>query len=178
MTRTLTMRTRMTQIRARLRRTPFRRTTMSPARRRLARVQATPPASDKSARGLQDTTAADGLGVACTRVLDRVKRALGLLPGGAATQFEPCRDVSFGGVLCALPALAENQPFRHLDQCFQSLGGYYTTLQVMTLLSFMALCRIKTVEQLQYHPPGELGKLLGLDRVPEVRLSAAQAHGP
>ena len=59
--------------------------------------------------------------------------------------------------------------FRHLDQCFQSLGGYYTTLQVITLLSFMALCRIKTVEQLQYHPPGELGKLLGLDRVPEVR---------
>ena len=135
----------------------------------LARVQATPPASDKSARGLQDATAADGLGVACTRVLDRVSAALGLLPGGAATQFEPCRDVAFGGVLCALPALTENGLFRHLDQCFQSLGGYYTTLQVMTLLSFMALCRIKTVEQLQYHPPGELGKLLGLDRVPEVR---------
>ena len=135
----------------------------------LARVQATPPVSDKSARGLQDATAADGLGVACTRVLDRVSAALGLLPGGAATQFEPCRDVTFGGVLCALPALTENGLFRHLDQCFQSLGGYYTTLQVMTLLSFMALCRIKTVEQLQYHPPGELGKLLGLDRVPEVR---------
>ena len=33
----------------------------------------------------------------------------------------------------------------------------------------MSLCRIKAVEQLQYHPPGELGKLLGLDRVPEVR---------
>jgi hypothetical protein len=33
----------------------------------------------------------------------------------------------------------------------------------------MALCRIKTAEQLQYHPPGELGKLMGLDRVPEVR---------
>ncbi len=33
----------------------------------------------------------------------------------------------------------------------------------------MALCRIKAVEQLQYQPPGELGKLLGLDRVPEVR---------
>jgi prepilin-type processing-associated H-X9-DG protein len=33
----------------------------------------------------------------------------------------------------------------------------------------MALCRIKTVEQLQYQPPGELGKLLGLDRIPEVR---------
>ncbi len=126
-------------------------------------------ASDQSARGLQDAAAADGLGVACTRVVDRVSAALGLLPGGAPTQFEPCRDVAFGGVLCALPALTENGLFRHLEQCFTSLGGYYTTLQVMTLLSFMALCRIKTVEQLQYRSPGELGKLLGLDRVPEVR---------
>lgn len=25
------------------------------------------------------------------------------------------------------------------------------------------------MEQLQHHPPGELGKLMGLDRVPEVR---------
>ncbi len=33
----------------------------------------------------------------------------------------------------------------------------------------MALCRIKTVEQLQYESPGELGRLMGLDRVPEVR---------
>ncbi len=32
----------------------------------------------------------------------------------------------------------------------------------------MALCRIKNPEQLKQHPPGELGKLLGLDRVPEV----------
>jgi hypothetical protein len=49
------------------------------------------------------------------------------------------------------------------------LSGYYTTLQVVTLLAYMALCRIKTVEQLQYAAPGELGKLMGLDRVPEVR---------
>jgi hypothetical protein len=33
----------------------------------------------------------------------------------------------------------------------------------------MALARIKTIEQLQYHPAGEWGKLLGLDRIPEVR---------
>lgn len=32
----------------------------------------------------------------------------------------------------------------------------------------MALCRIKNPEQLKERPPGELGKLLGLDRVPEV----------
>jgi prepilin-type processing-associated H-X9-DG protein len=33
----------------------------------------------------------------------------------------------------------------------------------------MALCRIRTAEQLRYEPPGELGKLMALDRVPEVR---------
>jgi transposase len=140
-------------------------------------------ASDKSQRGFQDAAAADGLGMACTRVLERVWAAIGLLPGGAPTRYEACRDVTFGGVLCALPALEQNGLFRHLDRCFLPLGGYYTTLQMFSLLGFMALCRIKTVEQLQYHPPGELGKLLGLDRVPEVRclrnklstLSAGQA---
>ena len=49
------------------------------------------------------------------------------------------------------------------------LSGYYMTLQVILLLAYMALCRIKAVEQLQYETPGELGKLLGLDRIPEVR---------
>ncbi len=125
--------------------------------------------SDKSQRGVRDAAAAEGLGVACTRVVERVSAAMGLLPGGAPMEYENCRDVTFGGVLCALPALEQNGLFRHLDRCFPTLPGYYTTLQVFTLLGFMALCRIRTVEQLQYHPPGELGKLLGLDRIPEVR---------
>jgi hypothetical protein len=33
----------------------------------------------------------------------------------------------------------------------------------------MALCRIKTIESLRYCAPGEWGKILGLDRIPEVR---------
>ena len=108
------------------------------------------------------------MGIACTRPLERVAAALGLLDG-APTEFQVCRDVSFGGVLCALPALTQNGLFDHLDECFPSLGGYYTTTQIVSVLALMALCRIQTVEQLQYQSPGELGKLLGLDRVPEVR---------
>jgi prepilin-type processing-associated H-X9-DG protein len=123
-------------------------------------------ASDKSERSVADTAAE--MGVACTRPEERVLAAMGVLPG-APTRFENCRDVSFGGVLCALPALAANGLFEHLEKTFPSPGGYYTTLQVVTLLGYMALCRIKTVEQLQYETPGELGKLMGLDRVPEVR---------
>ena len=107
------------------------------------------------------------MGVACTRPCERVLAALGLLAGGATTQFQPCRDVSHGGVLCALPALAENGLFCHLET-LPVLSGYYMKLHVIVLLAYMALCRIKAVEQLQYQTPGELGKLLGLDRILEV----------
>lgn len=131
-----------------------------------AELDAPPAASDKSERSVADATAE--MGVACTRPVERVLASVGLLQG-APTEFENCRDVSFGGVLCALPALTANGLFEHLQKTFPSLGGYYTTLQVVTLLAYMALCRIKTVEQLQYEAPGELGKLMGLDRIPEVR---------
>ena len=72
---------------------------------------------------------------------------------------------------CSAPcqALAENGLFRHIHDCLVQLRGYYSTLHVIVLLAYMALCRIKAVEQLQYQPPGEFGKLMGLDRIPEVR---------
>lgn len=129
-------------------------------------VPRSPAPTDKSTRAVAD--AAAEMGTACTRPDQRVLAAFGLLDG-APVRFETCRDVSFGGVLCALPALAENGLFRHIHDCLKPLHGYYNTLHVIILLAHMALCRIKTVEQLQYQPPGELGKLSGLDRVPEVR---------
>lgn len=128
--------------------------------------QAKTHCSDKSQRSRSDASAA--MGTACTRPEERIMAAFGMI-NGAPTRFEPCRDVSFGGVLCALPALIANGLFQHVDDCFKPLNGYYTTLQVLILLAYMALCRIKTAEQLQYRSPGELGKLLGLDRIPEVR---------
>jgi len=122
--------------------------------------------STKSQRGQED--AAAEMGTACTRPVDRTLAAFGILQG-AGSHFQPCQDVSFGGVMCALPALAHNGLFRHLNACLGELRGYYTTAHVMLLLAYMALCRIRTVERLQYESPGELGKLLGLDRIPEVR---------
>jgi transposase len=123
---------------------------------------------DKTARSQADAAAGDEMGIACTRPTERVLAAVGKLPGGASTQFQPCRDVSYGGVLCALPALGENGLFRHL-KTLPALSGYYMKLHVILLLAYMALCRIKIVERLQYETPGELGKLMGLDRIPEVR---------
>ena len=125
-------------------------------------------ATDKSSRSEGDAAAGDAMGIGCTRVNERVLAAVGTLAGGATTRFEVSRDVSFGGVLCALPGLAENGLFRHLET-LPVVGGFYMTLQVILLLAYMALCRVKTVEGLQFEAPGEMGKLLGLDRVPEVR---------
>jgi len=120
----------------------------------------------KSQRSQEDAEAV--LGVGCTRPVERIGAALGILKG-AETRFESCYDVSYGGVLCALPALIASGLLSGIDKCLKTVNGYYTTTQVLILVAYMALCRIKTTEQLQYHPPGELGKLMGLDRVPEVR---------
>jgi hypothetical protein len=70
--------------------------------------------TDRSTRAIVD--AAAEMGTACTRVDERVLAAVGLLDG-ASTRFETCRDVAFGGVLCALPALAANGLFRHVHDC-------------------------------------------------------------
>jgi len=125
-------------------------------------------ATDKATRNDADVAAGDDMGIACTRTVERVLAAVGKLPQGATTQFQPCRDLRYGGVLCALPALAENGLFDHL-KTLPVLSGYYMRFHIILLLAYMALCRIKTVEQLKTKTPGELGKLMGLDRIPEVR---------
>lgn len=108
------------------------------------------------------------MGMGCTRVAERVCAAVGLL-SEAPSQFVNAESVAQGGVLWALPALLTNGLLRHTRACFQLPKGFYSMIQVFLLLAYMALARIKTIEQLQYHPAGEWGKLLGLDRIPEVR---------
>jgi len=135
---------------------------------RLIESRPTKTAITKSSRNVVDVAAADGMGIACTRVMERVLASLGKLTG-ATVRFEACLDVPKAGVLCALPALLANGLFDGAKQLLGRVTGYYTTFHVLLLLAFMALSRIKTTEKLRGHAPGEFGKLLGLDRVPEVR---------
>ncbi len=125
-------------------------------------------ATTKSSRNVEDAKASEGMGTACTRVEDRIEAVLGF-GDGAVTRFEPCLDVPKGGVLCALPALLKNGLLHRAEHMLGEVGGYYRTLHILLLLAFMSLCRIKTVEKLRGHAPGEFGNLLGLDRIPEVR---------
>ncbi|NWJ98932.1 MAG: hypothetical protein HXX20_24595, partial [Chloroflexi bacterium] len=55
-------------------------------------------------------------------------------------------------------------------------SGFYGLHHIILTLCFMALCRIKNPEQLKKQPPGELGKLLGLDRIPEVSYFRKKVH--
>lgn len=108
------------------------------------------------------------MGMGCTRELDRVCAAVGLL-SQTSTEFEASVDVPNGGVLWALPALLESGLLRHTQKYFSLPDGYYGCDHIFLLLATMALARVKSMEQLRYHSPGEWGKILGLDRIPEVK---------
>jgi len=113
------------------------------------------------------------MGIATTNVLDRVSARMGLLCG-VTPQFETALDVDHGGVLCALPALLSVGLLKHTDKHFELPAGYYRLDSLFVLLALMALCRLTSIESLRYVPPGEWGKLLGLDRIPEVRTLRAK----
>ena len=123
--------------------------------------------STMSERSLKDASAALGMGTACTRPDERLAAAFGL-SNGAIQRFENSVDVPFGGVLCAVPALLATGFLEKIDK-LGTVNGYYTSTQIMLVLAFISLCRIKTIEQLQGYSSGELGKLIGLDRIPEAR---------
>ena len=128
------------------------------------------PGKSSTRSGRMVADAASDMGMACVRAEERAMAACGLL-SGAETRFEECLDVEHGGVLCALPSLAANGLFDHLSLLESSGRGsfYYSLTHVFILLALMALLRVRTVEALRRGAPGEFGKLLGLDRIPEVR---------
>jgi len=126
---------------------------------------------NRSQRSVEDNHAA--MGMACTRVIERACAAAGEI-ANAPSVFEPALDVANAGVLWALPALLSNGLLRHSDCLFSIPKGFYSLTHIFLLLAFMALNRIKSIERLRYAPPGEYGKLLGLDRIPEVRTLRAK----
>jgi hypothetical protein len=108
------------------------------------------------------------MGVGTTRSLERVAASLGKLQA-AQPLFECVDDVPHGGVLLALPALLSTGLLRHTREHFALPEGFYGIESIFVMLAFMALGRVRSMESLRYHAPGEWGKLLGLDRIPEVR---------
>jgi hypothetical protein len=108
-------------------------------------------------------------GIAVQRHGDRALARLGLLTE-AAPRFVAAEAVRYGGALVALPALLTLGLLEAGEHTYGGLKkAFYGLRATLLVLAFMALLRIRTPEQLQGHPPGELGVLLGLDRAPEVK---------
>jgi transposase len=116
---------------------------------------AEPPAS-------QDTDPAD-------RRADRLLAYLGLLDD-APPLFGSTTSVSRAGVLLALPVLVASGVFECAQKIYGSLGPAFYGLRTSLLtLLLMALWRIKRPESLKEYSPQDLGRVLGLDRAPEVK---------
>ncbi len=92
----------------------------------------------------------------------------------APLEFQAACDVTHGGVLLALPALLAVGLLRCTAQMYQLPKGFYGIDSIFLLLALLALARVRSLEQLRYEAPGEWGKLLGLDRIPEVRTLRAK----
>lgn len=109
------------------------------------------------------------MGRGASNVALRVAASLGQAQA-AAPEFQHTLDVPCAGVLFALPALLA---LGLLETAHESLNplpkGYYGLDSILLLLALMALARMPSLESLRYKAPGEWGKLLGLDRIPEVR---------
>jgi Transposase protein len=101
------------------------------------------------------------MGRGASRVEARVAASFGVLDA-VAPEFRPALDVPNGGVL-AMGLLQAT------DRYFTLPKGYYGLDSLFLLLAFLALARLPSLESLRYCAPGEWGKLLGLDRAPEVR---------
>jgi hypothetical protein len=87
----------------------------------------------------------------------------------APPQFAAAQDIPRGGLLLAVPALLAMGLLRDSLEMYALPRGFYGLSSILLLLAMMALGRVKSIEQLRYVAPGEMGNLLGLDRVPEVR---------
>ena len=134
----------------------------SPASGRSAHPNLSAFLSEESSVPSQDSDPAD-------RRADRLLARLGLLED-APPLFGSAVAVSRAGVLLALPILIVSGVFACAQQIYGSLGPAFYGLRTSLLtLLLMALWRIKRPEGLKEYSPQALGRVLGLDRAPEVK---------
>ncbi|TMH62355.1 MAG: hypothetical protein E6H48_21105, partial [Betaproteobacteria bacterium] len=106
---------------------------------------------------------------ASDRTFDRQLAYLGLLDD-AAPLFRDGSQVPGVGVLLAIPALMESGLLRLSRKLYGEIGpAFYGLRTTLLTLLLMALLRIQRPEHLKEQDPAAFGRVLGLDRAPEVK---------
>ena len=62
-----------------------------------------------------------------------------------------------------------NGLLKHTRKRYSLPKGFYGIKHIFLTLVFIVLLRIKSIEAIQYLSPGELGKVIGSDRAPEIK---------
>jgi Helix-turn-helix domain len=100
---------------------------------------------------------------------DRFLARQGLL-ADAVPLFAPAEHLPRAGVLLAVPVLVKHGVLSIFEKVYGSLHPSFYGLRTLVLtLLVMALLRIKRPENLKEYAPDDLGRVLGLDRAPEVK---------
>jgi transposase len=100
---------------------------------------------------------------------DRALARLGLLED-AMPMFADAEQLPRAGVLLAVPLLVGHGILPIFEKVYGSLGpAFYGLRTTVVALFLLALLRIKRPENLKEYGPGDLGRILGLDRAPEVK---------
>ena len=101
---------------------------------------------------------------------ERALARWGLLGEGAEPVFVPGARYPLAGLLLALPALEATGLLDCARQVYGRLrNGYYGLAATLLTLVFLALAGEPRAEGATRVPPGALGRVLGLDRAPEVK---------
>jgi transposase len=127
--------------------------------------------------GLGTGDGEEGLGAAVPVLPDPVpregERALarwGLLGEGAAPVFTPGARYPLAGLLLALPALEGTGLLDAAREVYGRLkDGFYGLTATLLTVVFLALAGEPRAEGATRVPPAALGRVLGLDRAPEVK---------
>ena len=101
---------------------------------------------------------------------ERALARWGLLGEGAVPVFTPGARYPLAGLLLALPALEGTGLLDAAKEVYGRLkDGYYGLAATLLTLVFLALAGEPRAEGATRIPPGALGRVLGLDRAPEVK---------
>ena len=126
------------------------------------------PAGEQAAGGRQETLPV--LPDPVARDAERALARFGLLGEGAAPVFTPGARYPLAGLLLALPALEGTGLLECARATYGRLrNGFYGLEVMLVLLVFLALLREPRAEGATRVPPAALGRVLGLDRAPEVK---------
>ena len=101
---------------------------------------------------------------------ERALARWGLLGAGAVPVFTPGARYPLAGLLLALPALEDTGLLDAARQVYGRLrDGFYGLTGTLLTLVFLALAGEPRAEGATRVPPAALGRVLGLDRAPEVK---------